>query len=428
MHASRLAVLLTRSRLLAGDQAQIIDVTNDSRAVRPGWLYAALPGARVDGHRFIPDAIAAGATGILCEHPPETPDPGVAWFVTDEPRVALSELSDALFEHPSRDVQVVGVTGTDGKTSTVSFVHQLLRALGHRSGYLSSAAIAIGGDERSNPEHQSTPEAPEVHRALRTMADAGDRYAVIESTSHGLSMKTARLAHVRYAASVLTNMAHEHLEFHGTFEQYRFDKANLFRALGTGRPLADIVTAGEQSAPVTPGRPHGAQPRRVQPALTLPFGEAFGVLNADDPVYDYFRSATAAPTLSYSLRSGGAIANVYASEIDPSPASTSFVLHTPIGSSRCTMPIPGPFNVANVLAASAVIAGLVAVRVEDLVDAIASLRPVRGRMNVVLTTPFTVVVDFAHTPGSFDAVLPFFREHTPGRLIVLFGSAGERDP
>ncbi|TVQ21720.1 MAG: hypothetical protein EA382_13190 [Spirochaetaceae bacterium] len=152
------------------------------------------------------------------------------------------------------------------------------------------------------------------------------------------------------------------------------------------------------------------------------------MLNADDPVYDYFRSATAAPTLSYSLGSGGAIADVYASGIDPSPASTSFVLHTPIGSSRCTLPVPGPFNVANVLAASAVIAGLVAVSVEELVDAIASLRPVRGRMNVLLAAPFTVVVDFAHTPGSFDAVLPFFREHTPGRLIVLFGSAGERDP
>ena len=423
MHASRLAKLLVRSRLVRGGHAHIVDVTNDSRSVKPGWLYAALPGARVDGHRFIADAIAAGATGILCEHPPATPDPGIAWFVTDNPRVALSELSDALFEHPSRDLRVVGVTGTDGKTSTVSFVHQLLRALGHRSGYLSSAAIAIGGNERSNPEHQSTPEAPEVHRALRTMADAGDRYAVIESTSHGLSMKTARLAHVRYAASILTNMAHEHLEFHGTFEQYRFDKANLFRALGTGRPLADVVGTGERSTPVTPERPRGARS-----PLALPFGEAFGVLNADDPVYDYFRSATPAPTLSYSLGAGGAIADVYASDIDPSPASTSFVLHAPIGSSRCTLPIPGPFNVANVLAASAVIAGLVAVRIEDLVDAIASLRPVRGRMNVVLATPFTVVVDFAHTPGSFNAVLPFFRAHTPGRLIVLFGSAGERDP
>ena len=433
MHASRLAKLLVRSRLVRGGHAHIVDVTNDSRSVKPGWLYAALPGEHVDGHRFIPEAIAAGATGILCERLPSDLASDVAWFVTDDPRVALSELSDAVFGHPSRDIAVIGVTGTDGKTSTVSFVYQLLRELGYPAGYVSSAAITIGGAEQSNPEHQSTPEAPEVHRTLRTMTDAGDRYAVLESTSHGLSMKTARLAHVRYAASVLTNMAHEHLEFHGTFEQYRFDKANLFRALGTGRPLADIVggiaVGPDSGAPPQPP----AQQHPPTPSPELPFNEPFGVLNADDPVYDYFRSATRAPTLSYSVAAGAAAADVhaanfYATDVDPSPASTSFVLHTPIGSSRCTLPIPGPFNVANVLAASAVVAGLCTVRVEDLSDAIGRLRPVRGRMNVVLTAPFSVVVDFAHTPGSFDAVLPFFRAHTPGRLIVVFGSAGERDP
>ncbi len=393
MTAHALTQQLTHSRLVgsAGDQ-EITDITNDSRQVVPGSLYAALRGQHVDGHTFIPQAIAAGAAAVLCEEMPREPRPDVAWLVAPNARLALSELSDRFYGSPSRSLFVIGVTGTDGKTSTVSFIHQLLSAVAGRSAFLSTAAMQIGPREEPNLLHQSTPEAPEIHRTLRRMLDHGSRYAVLESTSHGLSRRTCRLAHVDYGAGVFTNLSHEHLEFHGTFEQYRDDKANLFRALDT----RDVST-------------------------DLP--EPFGVVNGDDPNALYFRSATTRSVVTYALESP---ADYGARTIELKTAGSRFTLITPAGSLPCRLPVPGRFNVLNALAAIATVAHI-GFKVEVLADAVSRLQPVRGRMNVVLASPFPVIVDYAHTPGSFESVLPFFQEHGAGRLIVVFGSAGERD-
>lgn len=397
MTPSDLAASLTHSRLVVpGTGAEITEITNDSRRVTPGALYAALRGVHVDGHSFIAQAIESGAAAILCEDLPPDPRTGVAWFVAPDARRALSELSDRFYGRPSRSLFVVGVTGTDGKTSTVSFIHQLLAELTGRSAYLSSAGMQTGALEEPNRLHQSTPEAPEVHRMLRRMLDEGARYAVLESTSHGLSHQTCRLADVRYRAAVFTNLSHEHLEFHGTFERYRSDKANLFRALDE--------------------KDEGAQDEQPQP---------FGVVNRDDPHADYFETATGRPVVGYAIASE---ADYTARDLALETVDTRFLLVTPHGPVPCWLPVPGRFNVLNALAAAAAVQRITRCGNEEVAAAIGRLRPVRGRMNVVQESPFSVVVDFAHTPGSFENVLPFFREKCARRLIVVFGSAGERDP
>ena len=411
MRVAALARGLEHSALLDGaPEADVTDITNDSRRVTPGALYAALPGEHVDGHRFIPAAIEAGASAILCESLPARRAGEVAWLHAPDARLALSELADRLFGSPSRELDVIGVTGTDGKTSTVYFIHQLLSRVAGTSAFLSTAAMQIGPNEEPNELHQSTPEAPEVHRALRAMRDAGARYAVLESTSHGLSRRSCRLAHVRYRAAVFTNLTHEHLEYHGSFEQYRSDKANLFRALDAGC-YADAEQPDVGAQEPAPGRAESA-------------GGPFGVVNADDPNAGYFVAATATPVLTYGFAPG---ADYRAADVSLSPTGGSFTLVTPGGSTACSLAIPGRFNVANALAAAAVVHALTGCDETELAGAIASLRPVRGRMSVVASEPFSLVVDYAHTPGSFENVLPFFREQTPGRLLVVFGSAGERD-
>lgn len=411
MRASQLSVeLSTAHEFFPGGDPEISGITNDSRSVSPGDIYAALEGAHTDGHRYIEDAVAAGAVAVLCSKRPHLKDSSVALFVAPDARLALSEASHVLYGRPSEQLTVIGITGTDGKTTTSSFAHQLLRSIGYRVGLLSSALIDLGEGEKPNLLHQSTPEAPEVHRVLRTMRDAGLTHAVVESTSHGLSARTCRLAHVHYRAAVLTNMSPEHLEFHGTFDQYRHDKANLFRALDHGCYAAALME--DQSVAAT----RTAAPERLEKSIA--------VVNAEDPVAPYFADATTQEISYFSLGDKGEYRPL---KMATSSTGTKLEITTPFGLLRTELSIPGEFNVANLLAAVAVVQQLGTGENSAIETAIRAIRPVHGRMSVVQKKPFGVVVDFAHTPGSFERVLPFFRDITEGRLIVVFGSAGERD-
>ncbi|MFW5844563.1 MAG: Mur ligase family protein, partial [Spirochaetota bacterium] len=192
-------------------------VVYDSRSVTPGALFVALPGLHVDGHDYLVDAVARGAAALVVERPVDA-EPGAVLptvvRVTNSRR-ALSALAAAFYDHPSRKLRVIGVTGTDGKSSTCAYIHQLLAGLGKKVGLLSTVSVDRGRGIEENPFRQSTPEAPEVHRFLREMVDAGLEYAVLEATSHGLSEKTNRLADIAFDVAVFTNLTHEHLEFHG---------------------------------------------------------------------------------------------------------------------------------------------------------------------------------------------------------------------
>ena len=367
-------------------------IAYDSRDVEPGFLFVAMDGLHADGHRFIDDAIARGAAAVAYMRPLEKTVESVTYVRVENSRTALSPIAAEFFDHPSSSLRVVGVTGTDGKSSTVWFINQLLSLLGKRAGFLSTVSFQTDEEIVKNPFRQSTPEASEIHGMLRDMADRGKEFAVVEATSHGLSSKTNRLGDVGFDAAVLTNVTHEHLEFHGTFQQYRSDKANLFRSLGKGRSSK------------VPG---------------------FGVVNAADPSAEYFRSCCPVPVYSYSARGDADLAAVGSQE---DMSGSCFRMRHDGREAAARIQIPGPFWVENALAACLTVSRLLDVDPLSLAPLATKLRGVTGRMESVdLGQPFGVIVDYAHTPGAFERLFPWVRKTTAGKITAVFGSGGERD-
>ncbi len=377
----------------------ITDLVYDSRQVTPGALFFALPGLHADGSKFIPQAIAKGARAVIHDKPLDAYDPAIAYIRVENARFAMSPVSAAFYDRPSKDLVVIGVTGTEGKSTTVSLVFQLLRLAGKRAGFISTVDYCVADEVLPNPEHQTTPEAVAIHRKLAQMRDNGLEYAVVESSSHGLSPRTNRLGDVLFDVAVMTNVTHEHLEFHGTHEQYKSDKANLFRALD----LHDHVKRGK----------------------AVP---SFGVVNEEDPASVYFRGATEKPVYGYStwavVKRG-----LSASAIEPDATGVGFSMTEPGDLTHgVRINLPGAFNVYNVLATVIVVSRLLTIPVAALVPLLPSLKPVKGRMTVIdRGQPFEVIVDYAHTPSSFQAIFPSLRKRIAGKIISVFGSGGERD-
>jgi UDP-N-acetylmuramoyl-L-alanyl-D-glutamate--2,6-diaminopimelate ligase len=379
---------------LRGDPATPVSgISYDSRDVKPGHLFAAMEGVHADGHRFVGDALKRGAAAVLHSRPLADAAPNAVYARVADTRRSLSPVAAAFHGRPSRRLKVIGVTGTDGKSSTTWFIHQLLGFAGRKSGFLSTVSFQPGDDVVKNPFRQSTPEAPEVHGMLAGMAAAGREFAVVEATSHGLSDRTNRLGDVLFDAGVMTNVTHEHLEFHGSFEQYRSDKANLFRRLGRPKDVAC--------------------PR-------------FGVVNASDPAADYFREAAPVPVHSYSALQA---ADLFAADIRQDLSGTAFRLCAGGESREARICFPGPFWVDNALAALLAVSRMLGVDALELAPWVGRLACVTGRMDyVALGQPFDVVVDYAHTPAAFERLFPWVRTVSRGRIIAVFGSAGERDP
>jgi len=374
----------------------------DSRNVKSGSLFFALPGLHTDGSLYIDDAIAKGASVIVHENENVKRSPDVVFLKVKNSRFAMSPVSAAFFDYPSRRMLVTGVTGTEGKSTTVYLIWQLLTLLGKKAGFFSTVQQCSGGEVLWNSEHQTTPEAPVVQRLLREMADNGCEYAVVEASSHGLSKLTNRLGDVEFCSAVLTNVTHEHLEFHKTWEQYRDDKANLFRAL-------DLYTP-----------PNGSS-----------FSTPFGVINEDDKSSSFFAEATRRETFSFSAE--GKKADIVLTAIESNASGNKYTVFIPAlnENTEITDNLPGAFNSRNVMAALLAVSGLLDLSVREIAPYVNKLKPVKGRMNAVdRGQPFEVLVDYAHTPSSFKTIFPPLRERldkTGGKIISLFGSPGERD-
>jgi UDP-N-acetylmuramoyl-L-alanyl-D-glutamate--2,6-diaminopimelate ligase len=380
---------------------EIQGLAYDSRAVRPGFLFFALPGLHADGRRFIAPAIEAGATAIIHEGELEGYLPGVAYLRVESSRFAMSPVAAAFHGQPSRSLAVIGVTGTEGKSTTVYLIYQLLRLSGRKAGFFSTVMSDTGEGEKPNPEHQTTPEAPAVQRMLASMRDSGYDYAVVEASSHGLSPKLNRLGDVAFDVGVFMNVTHEHLEFHGSWEQYRDDKANLFRALDRCAHDKAMAT-GTRSLP------------------------SFGVACADDPSAAYFEKATSRPTLLFSTK--GRPAGFQATGIRADENGASFRIEAMGRAAEARIELPGAFNVDNAVAALAAVSGITGEDWEAFLPLLPRLKPVLGRMTKVdRGQPFEVIVDYAHTPSSFKTVFPPIRARAKGRMICVFGSGGERD-
>jgi UDP-N-acetylmuramoyl-L-alanyl-D-glutamate--2,6-diaminopimelate ligase len=369
----------------------------DSRVVKPGALYFALPGLHVDGHAFISGALDRGAAVIIHQKPLAEYREGAVYIRVKDSRFAMSPTANAYYGFPSRRLAVIGVTGTEGKSTTVYLIYQLLTMMGRKAGFISTVSYSNGGEERGNPEHQTTPEATAIHQLLAEMLENKAEFAVLEASSHGLSPRTNRLGDVAFDAAVMTNVTHEHLEFHGTWERYRHDKANLFRSLDSFSHT----------------------------------GPSFGVVNADDNSAAFFAAATKQRTYTYSVRGKDADLSLASME---SSAQGNCCKVREAGSGEIldiADKLPGAFNAGNVLAALLTVSAMLSVPVRDLVPLAGRLKPVRGRMTAIdKGQPFEVLVDYAHTPSSFGVIFPPLRERldkTGGRILALFGSAGERD-
>jgi UDP-N-acetylmuramoyl-L-alanyl-D-glutamate--2,6-diaminopimelate ligase len=385
---------------LPGDPL-VTGLAYDSRKVKPGNLYFALKGLHTDGHNYIGQAVKNGASVVVHQ---DKLDPavkkGAVFLRVKDSRFAMSPIAAAFYGHPSRRMTVIGVTGTEGKSTTVYLIWQLLGLLGKKAGFFSTVQYSLGGDEQPNPEHRTTPEATEVQRLLYEMAEGGAEYAVVESSSHGLSPRTNRLGDVDFTVAVMTNLTREHLEFHGTWEQYRDDKGNLFRALGRHSE------PGESPAP-------------------------FGVINADDPSAAWFAAETIRQVLTYSAN--GLEADLSVRSIESSAYGNWYEVLVRETNETIDVrdKLPGSFNARNVLPALLVVSKLLALPVREIAAQVPRLKPVRGRMTSIRNKlGIEILVDYAHTPSSFETIFPPLRRRlkkSGGRVISLFGSAGERD-
>jgi UDP-N-acetylmuramoyl-L-alanyl-D-glutamate--2,6-diaminopimelate ligase len=380
--------------VLGTGDPEVKGIVYDSRHVDKDFAFFALKGVHTDGHNYLDEAIELGVSVVVYSDEKMERKPGPYYVRVKDTRKALSPFSAAFYDYPSKEMSVIGVTGTDGKSTTVSLVQQLIEAEGESCGYLSTVSYKAGDEVVMNPFRQSTPEAPEIQRIMRDMVDNGMDYAVIESTSHGLSPKNNRLGDVEFDAAVFTNLTHEHLEFHGSFEQYREDKCELFRM------LANRFTDEELF---------------------------FGVVNRDDPSSDFFvKAAGEVPIYLYSMKNKEA--DLYSDGFDAGVDGTTFTLHTPSEKKKLTLNIPSLVNVENLMAAMIVSAEIMGIDALDLAPHVPKLKGVKGRMTKIKgSQPYDVVVDYAHSPGSFEKVLPALKELVTGRMIIVFGSAGERD-
>jgi UDP-N-acetylmuramoyl-L-alanyl-D-glutamate--2,6-diaminopimelate ligase len=360
-----------------GQPVVIGDLAHDTRQVSPGSAFFCVAGTRVDGHELAWEAVEQGASALVVER---RLDVRVPQLVVPDVRAAMAVAADVFFGEPTGELEVAGVTGTNGKTTTAFLLRSMLEASGVQAGLVGTVGWVVGGAQRPAPF--TTPEAIELQRLFREMLDAGDRGVALEASSHGAALR--RLDRVRFDALVFTNLTQDHLDLHGTMEEYFQAKRSLFA---------------------------GAQP---PPAAVNVDGE-WGMRLAED-----LADAHRAPLVTFGLDEG---AEVRAEDLVLGARGSSFRA----AGIEIETALPGSFNVANAL--GAVAAGLLLDLDEDAIaEGIAAVKAVPGRFEAVDEgQPFAIVVDYAHTPDSLQTVLRAARDLGEGRVIVVFGAGGDRD-
>jgi UDP-N-acetylmuramoyl-L-alanyl-D-glutamate--2,6-diaminopimelate ligase len=373
MKLRELSAALSPTEVVGDDSVEIADLAYAAAGVRPGALFFCIPGSRADGHEFAPAAVERGSAALVVERrlPLEVPQ-----VVVEDARASMPAAAAAFFGYPTRELEVAGVTGTTGKTTTTFLIHSILEAAGRKPGLIGTVESRIGGERR--PAVRTTPEAIDLQRAFRAMLDAGDRSVALEATSHGAEL--GRLAGVRFAALAFTNLSEEHLDFHGTMERYFAAKRRLF--VGPEPPPAAVNV----------GDVHGRE------------------------LADELRALGRAPVLTFGF--------VDDAEIRPDRLEGGRLR---AGGIELETRLRGRFNVENVLAAVAV-ALLLDVSDDAIAEGVARVEGVPGRFETVDEgQPFTVVVDYSHKPGALENVLRTARDLATGRVLCVFGCGGDRD-
>ena len=373
---------------LRGGDPEIAGVEFDSRAVTVGDLFICVVGADADGHDHAGDAVGRGAAAVLVERFLDLP-PDVAQVRVSEARRSMAAVAQRFHEFPDGRLGLIGVTGTDGKTTTATLLAEILLASGRSPGLISTVDRWIGTTRLANPEHQTTLSSLESQRLLAEMVAVGNDWAVLETSSHGLDL--GRVDGFAFDVALFTRITSEHLDYHGTVAAYVEAKAGLL----------DLVAAGGG------GR------------------EKWAVLPAEDDRLELLRKrAGTIPVLTYGR---GAGADVRGTAVTGSMKGVRFTAETPWGTAEIASPLVGDFNVDNCLAAIAT-AGALGVSLEECARGVAGFTGVVGRMQAVVTgQPFEVVIDYAHTAESLQNVLGLLARYSSGRLLLVFGGAGERD-
>jgi UDP-N-acetylmuramoyl-L-alanyl-D-glutamate--2,6-diaminopimelate ligase len=358
----------------------ITAITYDSRRATAGSVFVALRGLKADGTEFAPQAISRGAVLVVAEVP--RPDAlSSSWLMVSDARLAIALLADRFYDHPSRRLQVIGVTGTNGKTTTAYLLASILDAAGSRTGLLGTVTYRLGTEERE--ASRTTPEAPDVQQLLAEMIRQGCKAAVMEVSSHALALK--RVDGMRFAAGIFTNLTRDHLDFHADMETYFQAKRRLFEMLPPGSP---------------------------------------GIINLDDP-----RGASlldvCGTVMTFAI---GRAADVTPGPLEFTLNGLSFDLRTPRGTVRIQSHLVGRPNVSNILAAAATAVAL-GLPLEAIAAGVRALPGVPGRFEVVSAPDdeVTVVVDYAHTDDALRNLLETARPLAPRRLVTVFGCGGDRD-
>jgi UDP-N-acetylmuramoyl-L-alanyl-D-glutamate--2,6-diaminopimelate ligase len=363
---------------VAGDDAtRVTGLAYDSRAVHPGALFFCVPGATTDGHSFAAEAVRRGAAALCVEHPLRL---GVPEVVVADARIAMARMSAAFFGNPGDDLVLLGVTGTNGKTTTAYLVESVLKAAGRATGLIGTIETRIAGTTR--PGVRTTPESVDLQRLLWEMKGAGVDAVAMEVTSHALALH--RVEALRFAAAAFTNLSQDHLDFHSDMQEYFCVKRSLF----------------------VPERAHA------------------GAVNVDDPHGVELMASATVPCLGY----GRSVdADVRATGVRSGPSGQEISVNSPAGDMTISTSLVGAFNVANCLAACA-ISLQAGIGPPSIVEGLAALKAVPGRFESVdAGQPFAVVVDYAHTPEALDNVLREARRMAEGRVVAVFGCGGDRD-
>ncbi|HHY69660.1 MAG TPA: UDP-N-acetylmuramoyl-L-alanyl-D-glutamate--2,6-diaminopimelate ligase [Bacillota bacterium] len=367
---------------------EVVGIAYDSRKVEVGDLFVAIKGYQFDGHDFVGDALLRGASGVVVQDQVDIPqDKGIA--VVKDSRFALSHLGCVYYGNPSKDLLVVGVTGTKGKTTTCHMVKEFLDSIGYRTGLIGTVHNIIGGEVL--PVTHTTPESLDLLAMHREMVDRGCTAVVMEVSSHALEL--SRVAHVQFDVGVFTNIGTDHLDFHNTLENYVAAKRRFFQLLAK-----------------TPTSAQGVLP--------------FAVINHDDPFWDYFASAGPRDFITYGIDQES---DVRAIDVETGAKGSRFTLLFKGSKKEAEIHLPGRFNVYNALAASAVSLGL-GMNIEEVVEVLRRLSGVKGRAELVSgEEEYAVWVDYAHTPESLRDILLTAKQVADNRVIVVFGCGGDRD-
>lgn len=377
--------LLPEVKILGSAEKIITDITADSRTVQAGSLFIALRGATVDGHKFLPMAAAKGAVAALVEEVPQEPPEGVTLLVVPDTRAAMELITPYFYDYPGKRLRMVGVTGTNGKTTTTNIIRLILRKAGHKVGLIGTINIMIEDEETVS--HNTTPDVVDLQKTLYAMVCAGCDYCVMEVSSHALALK--RVAGIEYDCAVLTNITQDHLDFHKTMENYRDAKSLLFEHLTDGNKTNKNA-----------------------------------VFNMDDPSSAVIKARTKARTWTYGK---GEENDIHPLHFTVAPKHMQLALATPVGEMDLELKITGEFNVYNVMSA---VGAMLAegISKETIVAVLDGFDGVPGRFQLVEAgQPYTVIVDYAHTPDGLENVLHTARSITRGKLWVVFGCGGDRD-